>query len=440
MKTIFKILNGVLLFLIADIAWFISAYHTYWLIAPSVLIFLVINIIPNPLNFKIKPIRLKIASDGADLLVSFLIACTMAVVFNITTAFTVVNNRTTFLINAAIAILTLALVFWNGIIRVYCTSVQLGIKHRVVGLLCGWIPIANIIALIKIISVTTKEIAFETEKQRVNQERANMKICKTKYPLLLVHGVFFRDHKNLNYWGRIPNELIKNGACVYYGNHQSALSAEESGIELAKRIEEIVKQTGCEKVNIIAHSKGGLDCRYAISCCNIENKVASLTTISTPHRGCLFADYLLTKIPGAMKNSVAKTYNSVLKKLGDKNPDFLAAVDSLTNENCEKFNETAPNKSGVFYQSVGSKLNKAVNGKFPLNFSYHFVKHFDGANDGLVSEKSFVWGEKFTFITVNGNRGVSHADMIDLNRENIPDFDVREFYVNLVSDLRERGL
>ena len=29
--------------------------------------------------------------------------------------------------------------------------------------------------------------------------------------------------------------------------------------------------------------------------------------------------------------------------------------------------------------------------------------------------------------------------MIDLNRENIEEFDVREFYVNLVNDLRLKG-
>ena len=30
--------------------------------------------------------------------------------------------------------------------------------------------------------------------------------------------------------------------------------------------------------------------------------------------------------------------------------------------------------------------------------------------------------------------------MIDLNRYNLPGFDVREFYVHLVNDLRQRGL
>ena len=66
--------------------------------------------------------------------------------------------------------------------------------------------------------------------------------------------------------------------------------------------------------------------------------------------------------------------------------------------------------------------------------------HFGGANDGLVSEPSFKWGEKYTFLTTSTDRGISHGDVIDLNRENIKDFDVREFYVQLVSDLRERGL
>lgn len=65
------------------------------------------------------------------------------------------------------------------------------------------------------------------------------------------------------------------------------------------------------------------------------------------------------------------------------------------------------------------------------------VKYFDGKNDGLVSIKSFPWGENYTLLTVKGNRGISHGDMIDLNRENIKGFDVREFYVQLVSDLKK---
>ena len=199
-------------------------------------------------------------------------------------------------------------------------------------------------------------------------------------------------------------------------------------------------ELGCEKVNIIAHSKGGLDCRYAIAKLGMAPYIASLTTINTPHRGCLFADYLLTNIPSAIKNKVAKTYNTALRKLGEEDADFLAAVNDLTESRCRARNQEMPIPEGIYCQSVGSVLRTARGGKFPLNFSYHLVKHFSGENDGLVSTDSFSWGENYTLLRTNYNRGISHGDMIDLNRENLPGFDVREFYVNLVQDLKARGL
>ena len=60
-------------------------------------------------------------------------------------------------------------------------------------------------------------------------------------------------------------------------------------------------------------------------------------------------------------------------------------------------------------------------------------------NDGLVAENSFPWGCDYTFLTTNTKRGISHGDMIDLNRENIKGFDVREFYVQLVAGLKKMG-
>ena len=254
-----------------------------------------------------------------------------------------------------------------------------------------------------------------------------------------MHGVFFRDFEHLNYWGRIPGELEKNGAVCYYGNHNSAAAVKDSAVELRERIREIVEKTGCERVNIIAHSKGGLDSRCAISLEGMGPYVASLTTINTPHRGCEFADFLLSKIPKAQQQMVARTYNAAAAKLGDVDPDFLAAVYDLTHAKCMERNEQVQDSPLVYYQSFGSKLTKAVSGRFPLNFTHPLVKYFDGANDGLVGEASFPWGDHYQFLTNTKKRGISHADMIDLNRENIPGFDVREFYVQLVADLKKKG-
>ena len=344
-------------------------------------------------------------------------------------------------IAAAIIIFLAELVlFWIGIVMVYTTSIQLGVRRRIIGIACGWIPIANLFALIGIIRTCRAEVNLERELALRDQKRESLKVCRTKYPLLLVHGVFFRDFEHLNYWGRIPEELKKNGATIFYGEHNSAAAVNDSAVELEKRIKEIVQQTGCGKVNIIAHSKGGLDSRTAIAMTSAGQYVASLTTINTPHRGCEFADYLLNEIPEPQQKMIADKYNTVAAKLGDRNPDFLAAVYDLTSEKCRQRNEVVHDNPNVFYQSVGSVLKKASSGQFPLNFTYHLVKYFDGENDGLVGINSFKWGSSLRMLRNDKSmRGISDGDMIDLNRENIKGLDIREFYVELVSELREKG-
>ena len=331
------------------------------------------------------------------------------------------------------------LIFWGGIIIVYTTSRQLGFKTRLLGIMLGMVPLANLTMLILILRITGKEAKTELTRCKLNRLRSSEQVCQTKYPLLLVHGVFFRDFKHFNYWGRIPEELMKNGATIYYGEHQSAASVDDSARELEQRILGIIRENGYEKLNVIAHSKGGLDMRTALAKTSVAPYIASLTTVNTPHRGCEFADYLLNKIPEAQQQAVANTYNSAAAKLGDPNPDFMAAVTDLTSSACSRRNETVRDVPGVYYQSIGSVLAKPSAGRFPLNMTYHLVNLFDGKNDGLVGEKSFPWGSDFKMLAASGKRGISHGDVIDLNRENFDGFDVREYYVQLVSDLRQKG-
>ena len=447
MKYIRRICCGFLIFLAANIPllkYFLTSkdiiFPRFWGIILMLLLVLgvvVINIVPALSNRRIPGKRLKICADGCELLIYFLISVSASVLC-LLAALPVLfqGNQLIWFGNLACMVLVEAIVFWSGIIRVYLTSAQIGIKWRAIGIICGWIPAV----LVKIIRMASDEWEFESGKIMQAQERKDEQLCRTRYPILMVHGVFFRDFKYFNYWGRIPQELEKHGAVIYYGNHQSAASVADSGKELAGRIRQIIDETGCEKVNIIAHSKGGLDSRYAVSCLGMDQYVASLTTVNTPHRGCIFADYLLNKIPAAAKDKVAEGYNSALRVLGDETPDFMAAVTDLTASACQEFNRKVPDCPGIYYQSVGSKLNAASGGRFPLNFSHQLVKYFDGPNDGLVAESSFPWGEDYTFLTTSGRRGISHGDMIDLNRENIKDFDVREYYVGLVNGLKERGV
>lgn len=464
MKTPFKTLAKVLSALIILLALNIRSVCTFLFYAERIetrfpstcaateiicyILILYINFFPTLTARKVSTTRNKILEDGIALLQIFLFTTAIEIVCCIAMLIvglpsgedTAFSHPFFWLRQFGLAFFIEFILFWNGILRVYVTSVQLGIKWRVIGAACGLIPIVHLYVLCRIIRIAGNEVIYENEKYLLNQVRAENQECRTKYPVLLVHGVFFRDFRFFNYWGRIPAELKRNGAVLFYGSQQSAASVADCGEELAARIRQIRQETGCDKVNIIAHSKGGLDSRYAISKCGAAPYVASLTTINTPHRGCIFADYLLDKIPDSVCNKVSSKYNAALTLLGDTRPDFMEAVQDLTASACTGRNEVLPDSPQVYYQSIGSRMNAACSGRFPLNMSYPMVKHFDGANDGLVSVDSMKWGSRFTCLTVPGGRGISHGDMIDLNRENIAGFDVREFYVNLVRELKERGL
>lgn len=420
---------------------FLLIYRHPLLLAAALPAMLIPNVLAGFTDLKIPTLRLKCCNHGLECLLIFSASAVISVITQLLLLTNIASiGWKLWAFSALWAFVTNAVFFWNGIISVYCTSSQLGVKHRVIGAICGPIPIAHLFALHSIIQIVRAELHLEVEKHCLNDSRRSLEICKTKYPILMVHGVFFRDSKAFNYWGRVPAQLIQNGATLFYGEHQSALSIAQSAEELAARIRTLVEQEGCGKVNIIAHSKGGLDCRYALAHCGIAPYVASLTTINTPHKGCGFAEYLLEKTPQNVCDGLAATYNKAAAVLGDTSPDFMAAVRDLTAARCKAQMEHLAEPDGIFIQSIGSMLKGSAGGRFPLNFSQPLVGYFDGPNDGLVAAESFRWGENYRFLIPPGKRGISHGDMIDLNRENIPGFDVREFYVQLVADLKQRGL
>lgn len=447
MKRVYSIFAILVCILAANLRLlFPDADLSIWWNVLLIGLFTAVNFVPGLEAFSLRTNKLKQCSNGAELLIIYLCSSLAGMVIWIGFLFThIIPYGTlylaTWLISLLLIIVLMSVLYWNGIIRLMIHSTQVGIFYKTYLYFIGWLFPVNVIVLPGIIKKAIGEARFENGKILLNEQRRPQQICHTRYPLLMVHGVFFRDFKPafLNYWGRISGELIQNGATVYYGNQQSAASVENCGRELADRIRQIVAQTGCEKVNVIAHSKGGLDMRAAIARYGVEDMVASLTTVNTPHRGCEFADYLLGKFGQSFKDSVAQAYNVALSKLGDPNPNFIEAVTDLTHEACIAFNERTPDSPKVFYQSIGTYMRHSSGGRFPLNFSYHLVKHFDGRNDGLVGEKSFPWGQRFSFIEPVTDRGISHGDMIDLNKENIDGFDVREFYVQLVNDLRTKG-
>ena len=324
-----------------------------------------------------------------------------------------------------------------GAVRIFFTSRRLSIARRVVMLLTMWIPIVNLFVLLYACRLVYEEYDFEREKVLLRELRVDTELCRTRYPLLMVHGVGFRDLRYFNYWGRIPAELMRNGAVIYYGNQEAFGTIVCNGEDIRRRIFEILKETGAEKVNIIAHSKGGLDARYAISSLNMSPYVASLTTMSTPHRGCRFVDYAC-RLPEGLYRFVASCFDRAFGRFGDKNPDFYTATHQFSTEASAQFNRENPDAPGVYYQSYASKM------KYPwshllLGIPWCMIRPLEGDNDGLVSIDSAKWGEFQGVFANKRARGISHGDMIDLKREDYKGFDVVEAYVQLVASLKERG-
>lgn len=147
-------------------------------------------------------------------------------------------------------------------------------------------------------------------------------LCSTRYPIMLVHGVGARDSLEQCYWRRIPDYLRQRGAVVEFGFQDSWATVEQNAAMLATRIAWVCREYGCEKVNLIAHSKGGLDARYAISALGMEEQVASLTTLSTPHHGSRTVDFFF-RFRGILKGA-GVLLNRWYRRGGDAAPGFLS--------------------------------------------------------------------------------------------------------------------
>lgn len=439
----FKARNTAVFLLLMNILLLFSLMNIgimYYGIGTALLIlyYLYINIMP----IKLKKLsrRLRIMVSGYELIidVAFSAIIETALYIYMLNIKTIILDMKILIINIIIGACVLIIPLINGLIRMMFTSRDLGVLNRLLIVLLWWAPVLNLIILNGCCKKVRYEYFYEQTKEMRNNLRKESEICKTKYPIVMVHGIFFRDWMFINYWGRVPKELVKNGAEIYYGNQQSSNAVCKSAQELKENILKIINETGCEKVNIIAHSKGGLDSRYAVSCLGLSKYVASLTTINTPHRGCKYVDFLLDKIPSKFQKHVASKYNKIFMRLGDKNPDFLSGVTDLTAKKCLEFNKNIKDAEGVFYQSVTSKMKNMFSASFPLNIGYILAKIFDGENDGLVGISSAKWGN-FLGVLETGGRGISHGDVVDLTRQDIRGYDVCEFYVDIIKNLKERG-
>ncbi|MDE7454869.1 MAG: triacylglycerol lipase, partial [Clostridia bacterium] len=85
---------------------------------------------------------------------------------------------------------------------------------------------------------------------------------KSKYPIILVHGLNLKDVLFFKSFGRIEKILKKEGFAVYSAKIDGFGAIETNAEQLKDYVNKILQRHNTDKVNLIAHSKGGLDSKY----------------------------------------------------------------------------------------------------------------------------------------------------------------------------------
>lgn len=254
---------------------------------------------------------------------------------------------------------------------------------------------------------------------------------KTKYPFVLVHGMILKDFKLFKSFRKIRDILEENGVIVYASNQDGIGRVPTNAKQLKEEILMILEKENVDKVNIIAHSKGGLDSRFMISKLKMDDKVASLTTLSTPHHGSKLAERLL-KLPKFIRYPVEFFVNTFYKLCKDKEPDIIGLGTQLTKKNMKEFNEYVTNSPKVYYQSFSSNIkNKDI---FISKIPDEILTYIENDHtDGIVSVSSAMWGD------YKGNKSFDHIEMVGVYGNKKKLFKVALWYLDIIEDLKKKG-
>jgi triacylglycerol lipase len=240
-----------------------------------------------------------------------------------------------------------------------------------------------------------------------------------RYPVVLAHGLLGFDEikvggRSHDYFRGVRARLAADGAEV----HRPRVAPSAGIAARAEELAAFIRALPDRRVNVVAHSMGGLDARYAISRLGLGRKVASLTTVGTPHLGTPIADV------GAGLAGRAR----LLEALTAVGLD-VAAFQDLTTARMAAFNAAVPDLRGVAYGSVVG-VAPGLRDMNPLLVpSWLWLSERAGESDGVVPATSQRWGEVVRTIAAD------HWAQIGWSRA----FDAVEFYAELLRELRARG-
>lgn len=256
-------------------------------------------------------------------------------------------------------------------------------------------------------------------------------------PIVLVHGVDATQALNpahtSNHFTTLPQLFRDRGAEVLVVKLSGLQSIEVRARELEEQILLAYPDPNI-KLNLIAHSFGGLDSRYLISRLGYGDRIASLTTISTPHHGTPLADIILRLVPGPVEriiDALANLFGIDWDVVLNASSEFLR----------DDFNPNTPDDPRVYYQSYAGFAQPGGDGltvgklRSSLNFTWLINRIFAGDNDGTIPVSSSQWGDfKGTIPADHGGALGQYSDKTDPSN-----FEHEPFFLTVLADLAARG-
>lgn len=181
-----------------------------------------------------------------------------------------------------------------------------------------------------------------TVGKKLRSMMAPPKFDRPRYPVVLVHGIIGWSRAKAgflyaDYFNGVASDLKARGVPVLITKQDWFASVEDR----AQQIKEQIEAAGFERFHLVAHSMGGIDCRYLISHLGIGDRAVSLTTVSSPHHGSWYADFALKWVFEKQK------FWKVWDKLFPRDAIHQMSVKYMT----ETFNPQTPNNPGTRYFS-----------------------------------------------------------------------------------------
>jgi triacylglycerol lipase len=276
-----------------------------------------------------------------------------------------------------------------------------------------------VVALAALVVLAGGLAAWRWLRRRARGRRPAPRALRPRYPVVLAHGVMGFDEIALGgrrhgYFRGVAERLESLGAVV----HRARVPKSASVAVRAERLAALLRSLPAGKVNVVAHSMGGLDARYAIARLGLANRVASLTTLGTPHLGTPLAD-LGTGVLDLFQ------IKRVLKPVVS-----LDAFYDLTTARMAAFNREVRDARQVAYLSIVARAPVERGRLNPLLIAPHrWLAGSVGANDGLVPVDSQRWGDVLREIEAD------HWAQIGWSS----DFDAPQLFEELLRELAARG-